>query len=1346
MPIKTIFHVADLHIHHHNYAHIRHAWEKLMMAIVAVPDWRTSLVLVIAGDVFDHKTWLSADDISLFYELMAALERNQVRTIMMPGNHDYNINNYSGDKILALTHTAGYKFITHVPTSQVVIIDNIAFFVHSPIDMGIPRPGPEHARMKKIAMVHEPLSNSRTSSGVTFCQQRFSAADFSNVFDMTMLGDIHMPQLLARNVAYAGSFVQKTRDEDLAHGYMCWDIATNGCTFVEIPQLSLHIRVTVKDNTAAELPDVKARSLRLYHSGCSEEWLSMYSTMLVERYGMAIEATINKSIFQPPEEKVTESNEIATSVTSQVATVVRPSRFELDRMVYNSMATWSGLNDDIRARITNMHVTQFDAVHTPAITDWRIRFLGWSNMYCYGEDNYVNFDNFANLSSIIGPNKTGKSSIIDILVLVLFNEVIRGSKKTVLNASAKTGHIKCIFTVANDTYAIERAWFDPTTTVAHLYRNGTNISGTDMANTYARIEGIIGSKRIFINSVAALQHRQFLVDLSPKERYELVCRMMDLDRLRAIEDENKAQMRMLRRDIDGHKIAEELPDAETKLANQRATAEANKATMLKLQARIKAIAERKAIIAPDIIRDTMSLREIAIKTDALEKYAGYSEDNETRLRALEPELAQARIEYSRYKFEHDREDAKRVELMLAFNATPKTPPLQISQVEIDEAAKIDVCALGMDLNECTKKRDHAEAEVARMRAELAELTKKTHPSSRSEEAILADIATLPTDDADQVCARNDQLGRQIRAIEATLAAHSGPEAEPTPMTSIEEISLALSGSRADLTKLNSRARALMEKMMSGKSVDTSSLQWADGCQACAHNKAALSGASELIAEHRQVLGQIDVTELMIASLLASARQHYANELETVKRACLANSELLVRVQKRGDLERELANARVNKRADYLRASIDDQRSVVAANESALGHLNGKLAMVRAVNAYSEQRAAISKRAELERRLNEANDAVSITGMRVTKVNEIINRIEPEVNRLIEWRAKSAELAKLTEMFEAVQMSEAAAEEMAELDVELAKLTDALEKCSLASIDEAKIMGKLEEKVANARKSVDALVDLHKDMKAREVYDGIISHKKGVPVAMMSNMCASIEKRCNDFLKEITDFAISISYGDEIHINVRSANGTEVSAEQSSGYQKFILDIVMRQAMCTLMMSSHPRILFIDEGFGSADEDNFRIICAKVLPALAKSFEKVIIISHIMGIHDHTGANCPIGIINGHSRIQFGSVYPGGRDMTIFADHEKHTTALAEVRAKEKAESKAAKDAKKKETDAQQAKLADEKTASFGESIVERVDDKNVRCKACNRIYKLTDGFVAKHIKTDAHRKKLLTYE
>jgi ABC-type glutathione transport system ATPase component len=185
---------------------------------------------------------------------------------------------------------------------------------------------------------------------------------------------------------------------------------------------------------------------------------------------------------------------------------------------------------------------------------------------------------------------------------------------------------------------------------------------------------------------------------------------------------------------------------------------------------------------------------------------------------------------------------------------------------------------------------------------------------------------------------------------------------------------------------------------------------------------------------------------------------------------------------------------------------------------------------------------------------------------------------------------------------------------------------------------------------------------------------------------------------------------------------------------------------MRQAMCTLMMSSHPRILFIDEGFGSADEDNFRIICAKVLPALAKSFEKVIIISHIMGIHDHTGANCPIGIINGHSRIQFGSVYPGGRDMTIFADHEKHTTALAEVRAKEKAESKAAKDAKKKETDAQQAKLADEKTASFGESIVERVDDKNVRCKACNRIYKLTDGFVAKHIKTDAHRKKLLTYE
>ena len=200
--VKQIFHIADLHIHGKNYSHIEHSWSKLMKTIVAVPDYKKDIILVIAGDVFDHKTWLTAGDISLFYKMMTDIENAEVRTMMMPGNHDYNINNSKDDKILALIENADYKYITYTSKSGIVVMDNIAFFIHSPVDWETPRPTEEHKGLTTIAMVHEPLTNSKTCSCITFCQQRFSANDFSATFDMTMLGDIHMPQVLACNVAY----------------------------------------------------------------------------------------------------------------------------------------------------------------------------------------------------------------------------------------------------------------------------------------------------------------------------------------------------------------------------------------------------------------------------------------------------------------------------------------------------------------------------------------------------------------------------------------------------------------------------------------------------------------------------------------------------------------------------------------------------------------------------------------------------------------------------------------------------------------------------------------------------------------------------------------------------------------------------------------------------------------------------------------------------------------------------------------------------------------------------------------------------------------------------------------
>ena len=79
---------------------------------------------------------------------------------------------------------------------------------------------------------------------------------------------------------------------------------------------------------------------------------------------------------------------------------------------------------------------------------YKLNYLVWSDVYCYGKNNYIDFRTFKNnLVVLNGNNKEGKSSVIDILMLVLFNVVIRGNKKHIINKKEKTGYVKLSFNI-----------------------------------------------------------------------------------------------------------------------------------------------------------------------------------------------------------------------------------------------------------------------------------------------------------------------------------------------------------------------------------------------------------------------------------------------------------------------------------------------------------------------------------------------------------------------------------------------------------------------------------------------------------------------------------------------------------------------------------------------------------------------------------------------------------------------------------------------------------------------------------------------------------------------------------
>ena len=58
-----------------------------------------------------------------------------------------------------------------------------------------------------------------------------------------------------------------------------------------------------------------------------------------------------------------------------------------------------------------------------------LKKLVWSNLFSYGENNEINFDDAA-ITQLIGANGHGKSSIPLVLEEVLFNKNSKGIKKS----------------------------------------------------------------------------------------------------------------------------------------------------------------------------------------------------------------------------------------------------------------------------------------------------------------------------------------------------------------------------------------------------------------------------------------------------------------------------------------------------------------------------------------------------------------------------------------------------------------------------------------------------------------------------------------------------------------------------------------------------------------------------------------------------------------------------------------------------------------------------------------------------------------------------------------------------
>ena len=147
-------------------------------------------------------------------------------------------------------------------------------------------------------------------------------------------------------------------------------------------------------------------------------------------------------------------------------------------------------------------------------------------------------------------------------------------------------------------------------------------------------------------------------------------------------------------------------------------------------------------------------------------------------------------------------------------------------------------------------------------------------------------------------------------------------------------------------------------------------------------------------------------------------------------------------------------------------------------------------------------------------------------------------------------------------------------------------------------------------------------------------------KNGIQALLIEGILPEIEQEANSLLAQLTDNQMQIfieslrdlkSGGVRETLDIQISDGVGVRPyEMFSGGEAFRIDFALRIAVSRLLArraGTHLQTLFIDEGFGSQDEDGLSRL-TQALFAVQRDFEKIIIVSHLERLKE----NFPVHVI------------------------------------------------------------------------------------------------------------------
>ncbi len=545
---------------------------------------------------------------------------------MILGNHDMNLKN-SGrlDAISPIVDYLDHPNIHfHKYASVVEVADGIDLHVLSIVDPENWQKDLPQDRVN-IALYHGSVIGSVTDSGWMMTHGDISLDELEK-YDYAMLGDIHKTNQKVDSIGramYPGSLIQQNHGESNDKGYLMWEIQdkniwntrhvslTNPKPFITIEltqkgrmprNISIPSGARLRLVSNNNLPlDVMKRAVDIAKHRFKPETISFLNRASGERGSVDALTdglhTENLRDIDVQEELIDEY-----LVGYEVEDKTLEKVYELNKK-YNKVVED---NEDVSRNI-----------------NWKLIDFEFDNLFNYGDNNKVNFEDLSGIIGIFGKNFSGKSSIVDGVLWTLFNSTSKNERKNlnVINQNKQDCRGKVSIQIGDKIYTVERkakkyvkrlkgeetleAKTELNFEVYNPVMDTTeSLNGLTRTLTDANIRRQLGTLEDFSVSSLSSQHGALaFIDEGSTRRKEIIAKFLDLEQFERkfkLAKEDSVDLKGALKRLEDKSFDEEIEAALLSLSDYRVSAEQNKAACSLLKNDLSVFMEKQNTIKNQI--------------------------------------------------------------------------------------------------------------------------------------------------------------------------------------------------------------------------------------------------------------------------------------------------------------------------------------------------------------------------------------------------------------------------------------------------------------------------------------------------------------------------------------------------------------------------------------------------------------------------------------------------------------------------------------------------------------------------------------------------------------------------